>query len=205
MCEFMRIIIYTKMIFRLISLVIGIKMTVVFSDYESIENSDTVKTVDMLTILVTTVFGGITLNNIEFDLKEGETKPDGKHLSRRRNRYPDAPINAKTADQLMTAFRAALEGRAHPLTPESASMRIIASLRRLLGDEMPLKALTGHDSHKERQCKISSLMTVLELLSAETCGVQSYDKASANTWIQKTLRTAADSEGETKHILAENQ
>lgn len=52
MCEFMRIIIYTKMIFRLISLVIGIKMTVVFSDYESIENSDTVKTVDMLTILV---------------------------------------------------------------------------------------------------------------------------------------------------------
>ena len=200
MCEFMRIIIYAKMIFRLISLVIGIKMTVVFSDYENIENSDTVKTVDMLTILVTTVFGGITLNNIEFDLKEGEAKPDGKHLSRRRNRYPDAPINAKTADQLMTAFRAALEGRAHPLTPEAASIRIIASLRRLFGDEMPLEMLVTQDDSKEQYRKISRLMTALELLLAETTNMQSSTKAATCTWIVKTLGTVTSTEG-LNHVL----
>lgn len=187
MCEFMRIIIYTKMIFRLISLVIGIKMTVVFSDYESIENSDTVKTVDMLTILVTTVFGGITLNNIEFDLKEGETKPDGKHLSRRRNRYPNAPINAKTADQLMTAFRAALEGRAHPLTSEGTSMRMMVALRRLLGTEIPLEAIFKEDSIRDRNQKISRLTTALELLLVDASGAGTYNKRKTCVWIQKTF------------------
>lgn len=178
-------------------------MTVVFSDYESVENSDTVKTVDMLTILVTTVFGGITLNNIEFDLKEGEAKPDGKHLSRRRNRYPDAPINAKTADQLMTAFRAALEGRAHPLTPETASVRIIASFRRLLGDEMPLEMLMIQDDSKEQYRKISRLMTALELLLAETTNMQSSTKAATCTWIKKTLGTVTSTEGGTNHALVD--
>lgn len=162
-------------------------MTVVFSDYESVENSDTVKTVDMLTILVTTVFGGITLNNIEFDLKEGEAKPDGKHLSRRRNRYPDSPINAKTADQLMTAFRAALEGRAHPLTAESASMRIIASLRRLLSPEMPLEAIFKEDTDKDRKQKISRLTSALELLLVDSSGARNYSKRETCIWIQKSL------------------
>lgn len=162
-------------------------MTVVFSDYESVENSDTVKTVDMLTILVTTVFGGITLNNIEFDLKEGEAKPDGKHLSRRRNRYPDAPINAKTADQLMTAFRAALEGRAHPLSAESASMRIIASLQRLLSPEITLTAIIESDSDKDRNRKVSRLTAALEMLLVSVSGASSYKKEGACAWIQKSL------------------